>query len=81
MSLQGPACFGYRLSRGEGEWRWTAFDGEGRVSAQGRAQSRAMAAACVIRALAEKALAENVSADNAPAEDGARPAAQEGRAA
>lgn len=53
MINNGPASFGYQLSRSEGEWQWTAYDPSGELRAEGRAPSRAAAAACVIRALAE----------------------------
>ena len=53
MSVHKPSCYGYRVSRREGEWLWTAFDDLGRVADEGQAPSRAAAAACVIRALAE----------------------------
>ena len=56
MSVQAPACFGYRVCQVDGEWRWTAFDSSGGVRATGRAASRAAAAAHVIRALAEDTL-------------------------
>jgi hypothetical protein len=55
MRAQTPTCFGYRIREVEGEWRWTAFDPAGGVRAQGRAPTRAAAAAQVIRALAEAA--------------------------
>ena len=56
MSVQSPACFGYRICQVEGTWRWTAFDRSGGVGATGSAPSRAAAAAQVIRALAEDTL-------------------------
>lgn len=58
MSPQGPSCFGYRVRQVEGEWRWTAFDVAGGVRAEGRAKTRAAAAAQLIRTLAEDSLAE-----------------------
>lgn len=56
MSVQSPACFGYSIGRVGDEWRWTAFDRAGDVKRQGRAPSRAAAAAHVVRALAEDTL-------------------------
>jgi hypothetical protein len=56
MSSQGAASFGYRVREVAGEWRWTAFDGAGRVCGEGCAASRAAAAAHVIRVLAEESL-------------------------
>jgi len=56
MSSQGAARFGYRVRQVAGEWRWTAFDGAGRVCGEGCAASRAAAAAHVIRVLAEESL-------------------------
>ena len=63
MSIQGPACFGYRICQVDGAWRWTAFDRSGAVRATGLAPSRAAAAAQVIRALAEDALGNAVQID------------------
>jgi len=63
MIVQGPACFGYKIREVDGGWLWTAFDARGEARAHGRAESRAAAAAQVIRALAEAALYD--------AEDGA----------
>ena len=56
MSLEGPACYGYRVREVAGEWRWTAFDPAGRVRAEGRSPTRAAAAARVILALAAEAI-------------------------
>jgi hypothetical protein len=56
MNGQGASHFGYRVRQDGGAWQWTAFDACGRVCAQGRAPSRAVAAALVIRALAQDAL-------------------------
>ena len=58
MSVQGPACFGYSVVKAGDEWRWTAFDHAGCVKTEGRAPTRAAAAAEVIRALAEDTPAE-----------------------
>jgi len=55
MRPHGSACFGYRVREVDGEWRWIAFDEAGGVRAQGRAATRAAAAAEVIRALAQPA--------------------------
>jgi hypothetical protein len=49
-------CFGYRIREESGGWRWTTFDSSGAVRAEGRAPSRAAAAAQVIRELAEETL-------------------------
>jgi hypothetical protein len=56
MKAQVASRFGYRVREVESGWRWTAFDACGRVRAEGIAPSRAAAAACVIRILAEEAL-------------------------
>jgi hypothetical protein len=56
MRPPAHACFGYRVQKVAEEWRWTAFDEAGGVRAEGRAASRAAAAAQVIAALAEAQL-------------------------
>lgn len=73
MDDRDAAHFGYRLRQADGEWRWTAFNPAGQVTAKGRAPSRAAAAACVIRALARQA----VEAKDGEAKDGE---AQHGKA-
>lgn len=50
--------FGYRIWRTAGGWAWSAFDLSGAVVEQGAARDRAIAAACVIRALSRQAPAE-----------------------
>ncbi|MFL5297854.1 MAG: hypothetical protein ACJ798_15875 [Phenylobacterium sp.] len=46
-----PANFGFRLARTPEGWRWTAYDTLGRVSDEGVAPTKALAAAHVVRAL------------------------------
>ena len=55
MSAQNDASFGYRIRWTEEGWNWTTFDLAGQVQATGRAPTKAVAAAYVIRALARAA--------------------------
>lgn len=55
MSAQNEATFGYRIRWTEEGWDWTTFDLAGQVAASGRAPSKAVAAAYVVRALARAA--------------------------
>jgi len=48
--------FAYRLHATPEGWSWRAFDPGGAVEAQGVAPTRAVAAACIVRALADRAL-------------------------
>lgn len=63
MDAEDGSRFGYRLREVGGAWRWVAFDPAGRVTAEGWAPSRAVAAACVIRALAGDAVANEGQAE------------------
>jgi hypothetical protein len=55
MRSSDPACFGYQIRCVDDGWAWIAFDCEGAVAARGWAPEKALAAACVIRALARSA--------------------------
>lgn len=57
MSAVRDVAFGYRICPVEGGWSWTAFDPSGRLAASGEAPTKALAAACVIRALARASAA------------------------
>ncbi|HEY8614670.1 hypothetical protein [Phenylobacterium sp.] len=54
--MRDDASFGYRICREEGGWTWTTFDLAGEVLLKGHAPTKAVAAACVIRALARSVL-------------------------
>lgn len=54
--MRDHASFGYRINKGEDGWTWTTFDLSGRVTVRGHAPTKAVAAACVIRALARSAV-------------------------
>lgn len=51
---RGGAEFGYRIRPCAAGWSWTAFDAGGGVQERGEAPTKAMAAACVIRAIARQ---------------------------
>ena len=51
MSDALAAEFGFTISPDQDGWSWTTFDRAGRPRASGRARSRAVAAALVIRDL------------------------------
>ena len=51
-----PARFGYRISKTAAGWSWATFDAGGAVDQQGLVETRALAAACVIRVLAGAAV-------------------------
>lgn len=53
--FRNDAAFGYRIRPSAGGWAWTTFDLSGGVTERGHAPSKAVAAACVIRALARGA--------------------------
>lgn len=55
MNGANETCFGYRICPTEQGWSWVAFDPAGEIQERGTAPSRAIAAACVIRALARAA--------------------------
>lgn len=55
MTAREDATFGYKIRRTDDGWTWTTFDPGGRLLEQGHAPSKAVAAACVIRALARNA--------------------------
>lgn len=48
--------FGFALENTGDAWRWRTLDAHGRTEAQGLADTRAVAAALMIRALLEKTL-------------------------
>jgi hypothetical protein len=50
--MREHTSFGYRLSKTADGWTWTTFDLAGKVAMRGHAPSKAVAAACIIRALA-----------------------------
>lgn len=54
--MRDHASFGYRISKDEAGWIWTTFDLAGRVAVRGHAPTKAVAAACVVRALARSAV-------------------------
>lgn len=47
--------FGYRIRPADAGWSWTAFSARGEVLEQGLAETKAVAAAMVIRAHAREA--------------------------
>jgi hypothetical protein len=47
------AVFGYKLQSVQDGWRWLTFAEDGSVAETGVAPTRAVAAACIIRALTE----------------------------
>jgi hypothetical protein len=51
MSSAHEAGFGYRIHAADGGWRWATFDSAGRPVEQGWAPEKALAAACIVRAL------------------------------
>jgi hypothetical protein len=53
--MRDHASFGYRIRETSEGWSWTTFDTSGRVEARGRAPTKAVAAALVIRAIARSA--------------------------
>jgi hypothetical protein len=55
MSSSHETCFGYRVRETDSGWSWVTYDDAGQVQAMGEAPSKAIAAACVIRALARAA--------------------------
>ncbi|MDB5467319.1 MAG: hypothetical protein JWQ46_2081 [Phenylobacterium sp.] len=55
MTSRDDTCFGYRIRATETGWDWMAFDMAGQVQERGHAPDKALAAACVIRALARAA--------------------------
>ena len=58
MTSSDRAAFGYRICPSNDGWTWITFDLAGAVAARGWAPDKALAAACVIRALARAATAE-----------------------
>jgi hypothetical protein len=50
--MRDHTSFGYRLSKTADGWTWITFDLAGKVAARGHAPTKAVAAACIIRALA-----------------------------
>jgi hypothetical protein len=54
--MRNDANFGFRIGKQDGGWTWTTFDLAGEVVSRGHAPTKAVAAACVIRALARAAL-------------------------
>jgi hypothetical protein len=59
--MRDDASFGYRICKGEGGWTWTTFDLAGQIVVTGHAPTKAVAAACVIRALARAALPKDAA--------------------
>ncbi|WP_374468820.1 hypothetical protein [Phenylobacterium sp.] len=59
--MRDDASFGYRISKDEAGWTWTTFDLAGQILVEGRAPTKAVAAACVIRALARSAIPETAA--------------------
>lgn len=55
MAVREDTTFGYKMRRTDAGWAWTTFDTAGRFLEQGSAPTKAIAAACVIRALARNA--------------------------
>lgn len=55
---RGNAEFGYQIKPCAAGWSWTAFDEAGSVQERGEAPTKAVAAACVIRAKARRAITE-----------------------
>jgi hypothetical protein len=55
MSSAHQASFGYQIRPADGGWTWMTFDLAGEVQERGWAPQKALAAACVIRALAREA--------------------------
>ena len=54
--MQRHAGFDFRIRQTKAGWRWTTFDGAtGKPLMEGAASTRAEAAACVIRSIAERA--------------------------
>ena len=49
--LKTSGNFGYRLREDGDGWTWSVLDDEGGVKRQGRAMTKAQAAACVIHQL------------------------------
>ena len=55
MISPDQSCFGYNIRQTASGWSWVTYDLDGGVQAQGSAPDKALAAACVIRALARAA--------------------------
>ena len=55
MTSPDHAVFGYRIRPADGGWTWVTYGLRGEVLAQGAAPNKALAAACVVRALARAA--------------------------
>lgn len=55
MGPMADTGFGFRLQETEGGWTWVTFDAAGQVQERGQAPDKAVAAACMIRALARAA--------------------------
>jgi len=53
---QAKSAFGFHVRRVGAAWRWRAFDAHGAVSGQGFAETRAIAAASIVRSLAQAEL-------------------------
>jgi hypothetical protein len=56
MTSREQTCFGYRIRATADGWTWVTFDPAGEIQARGTAPDKALAAACVIRALARAAV-------------------------
>jgi len=61
---RGGAEFGYRIRPCAAGWSWTAFDAGGAVQERGEAPTKAIAAACVIRAIARRSVVAESGANS-----------------
>ncbi|MDB5450265.1 MAG: hypothetical protein JWQ52_1393 [Phenylobacterium sp.] len=61
MISRDDTCFGYRIRATDTGWDWMAFDLAGKVQERGHAPDKAIAAACVIRALARAASSDSAT--------------------
>ena len=61
MPVRPDVDFGYRIRPCETGWLWIAFDAAGAVRERGRAPTKALAAACVIRAIARRIESDQLS--------------------
>jgi hypothetical protein len=55
LRMRDQANFGYQISKHGDGWRWVTFDLSGAVRQRGEAPTKAIAAACIVRALARVA--------------------------
>jgi hypothetical protein len=52
MGSRDHAAFGYHIRAAEQGWTWVTYGADGQAQERGWAPQRALAAACVVRALA-----------------------------